>query len=146
VALDATVFGSNTDSYVTLTEAGSIAAAAGLTSWAGKSEAERESALRRAADDIDVHRFHEQTRAVSTQARVFPRLKDDAAIPVIVKKAQVFQAEWIAVGGLYESDRKNWEGARAAPMKDAGVGSPLCPRALAMLAPLISRSGEYAPI
>lgn len=143
MALDATVSGSTSDSYVTLTEANALASQAGLTSWASKSDAEKEAALRLAVEDINGHRFFDQVLAVETQRLIFPRYKDNAAIPYQVKKAQVYQAEWIAVGGLYETNRKNWEGARAAPLKDAGVGSPLCPRAFALLAPFISRSGEY---
>lgn len=141
MALDATVSGSTSDSYVTLTEANALASQAGLTSWASKSDAEKEAALRLAVEDINGHRFFDQVLAVETQRLIFPRYKDNAAIPYQVKKAQVYQADWIAVVG--ESDRKQWEGARAAPLKDAGVGSPLCPRAFALLAPFISRSGEY---
>jgi len=139
--LDATVAGSDADSYVTLTEAKAIATAVGLAGLSAKTDAEFDIALRRACLDVDSHRFHDQVPSVDTQALKFPREKDSDTIPRDVKWAQVLQADWIAVVG--ESDRKQWEGAKAGPLKNSGAGSPLCPRAFAVLRQYVSNVGTY---
>lgn len=79
---------------------------------------------------------------VKTQALAFPRRIDRGVIPNPVKWAQLYQAEFIACSGEY--DRKQWDGANAAPLTDSKIGSPLCPRALTMIAKFISRAGGYS--
>lgn len=140
VALDATIGGSTADSYLTLTDANTLAANYGLSQWASKSDAEKETALRRATSDIDSHQFSDARKSAS-QALTFPRGPDLGVIPPPIRLACIYQAEFIAVSGEY--DRKQWEGVKGAPLKDAGNGSPLCPRAFAMLARFITRVGEF---
>ena len=139
--LNATPGHSQADSYLALATADSMAAAEGLTAWALQTEAQRETALRHAARDIDSLRFHDPSPWKTGQARVYPRAVDNGSIPSAVQWAQLYQAEWIAVAG--ESERKSWEGAGTGPLKDAHLGAALCGRAFALLAKLVARSGEY---
>ena len=132
------------ESYVTVAEADTMAANAGLTGWTGKSDDEKKAALRRAAIEIDSHRFHDQVPWADGQARAFPRAKDLGVIPAAVQWTQVFQADFLAASAGYDASK--WEGAKGAPMKDAGMGSPLCPLAFRTLARLISRAGGYSPL
>ena len=140
--LDATVSGTAADSYLNLVEANTLAANYGLSVWSGKTDQEKEIALRRAALEIDSHRVHDPAPAKTGQSRLFPRSKDAGLIPEAVKHAAILQADWIATSG--ESDRKSWEGAKAGPVKDAGNGSPLCPRAFSIFARFIARTAEYS--
>lgn len=142
MALDATPAGVDADSYLTVADADTLAGKIGLPNWTGLTEGQKEEALRRSALEIDAHRFHSPDPYVEGQARCFPREVDEGVIPKRVEWAALFQAEWLATSG--ESDRKQWEGAKAAPLKDARVGSPLCPNALLQLGKLISRTGSYA--
>jgi len=139
--LDATVSGTASDSYLTLSDANTLATSNGLSVWSGKTDGEKEVALRRASQEIDSHRVHDPAPGRTGQARLFPRSKDAGVIPAAVKLAVLYQADWIATSG--ESDRKQWEGAKAGPVKDAGGGSPLCPRAFAIFARFIARTAEY---
>lgn len=145
MALDATIAGADADSYITVAEADTMAASVGLATWATKTVQEREEALRRAAQDIDAHHVHDPAAAKTTQALLFPRKKDNVDgvdfIQSRVQWAQLYQADWIVQSG--ESDKGMWEGANAGPIKDAGGGSPLCPRAFVQFAPFISRVGAY---
>lgn len=140
--LDATPGGSAADSYLSVAAADSMAASVGLATWATKTTQQKEAALRRAAQDIDAHRVHSPTPWKIGQALLFPRLKDAGLMPVAVQWAALYQADYLATSG--ESDRKNWEGPKAGPVKDAGTGSPLCPRAFTHFARLVARAGEYA--
>jgi hypothetical protein len=142
VALNAIAGGFSNDSYLDLDAAEALATAAGLTAWLARTDPEKESDLRRATLDIGTHNFHNPARRNgAAQALPFPREVDAGVIPQPVLWAQIFQASWIAASG--PSDRKQWEGAKAGALKDAGVGSPLCPLALAQLARFISRGGQY---
>ncbi|HEY3321720.1 MAG TPA: DnaT-like ssDNA-binding protein [Planctomycetota bacterium] len=131
--------GADSNSYISLSEAKTLAAQMGLASWTGKTDQQIDQALLRACIEIEAHRFHNAVKDVAAQALTFPR-KVDYATPDVVRLAQVYQADWLMVNG--EADRKQWEGAKASPM-DAGVGSPLCPRAFTVLAKLISRVGSF---
>lgn len=138
--LDSTPFGPNADTYITVAEADQAAADLGLSGWTEKTAEEKEAALRLAALDVDSHRFHDPELYSSQQARSFPRAKDGGVIPKTVKRSQMFQAHFLATSG--SGDLKFWRGEEEGPMKDAGVGSPLCPRAYLQLARHISRAGE----
>jgi hypothetical protein len=131
------------DSYITLQESDAMAALIGLTAWLAADEEKKKAALRRAAMDIDTHRFHDAEAAVSGQARVFPRRRDGISIPAAVKWAALFQAEYLLSLGKYVP--AFLEGPAGAPMKDARVGSALCTAAFRTLARLFSRSGRYCP-
>lgn len=142
MALDATPGGANAESYLTVADADTLAASLGFNGWASKTTTIKEQALRRASSELDVHRFHDPEPWSSGQRRAFPRSKDSGTIPEPVKWAALMQADYLATAG--ESDKKMWDGPKAAPVKDAGVGSPLCPRAFNQLARYISRVGGYA--
>jgi hypothetical protein len=169
MAIVATAASPTANSYIDLATADSMAASAGLSRWAEATEDARNAALIRAAVDVDTHRFHHATpwnidplcgqidnmpvgllanadldpsTYVRKQALIFPRRVDRGVIPNPIKWCQMFQAEFIATSGEY--DRKQWEGANAAPLADSKVGSPLCPRALSMISRFISRAGAYS--
>lgn len=140
--LDSTLYGVSSESYLSVAEADALAIELGLTVWAAKTTEQKEAALRVGTQDIDSHRVHNPIRYQWNQALKFPRTDDCGAIPREIKRALMYQAEWIAVSG--ETDRKLWEGASAAPLSEAGNTSPLCPRAMTIFAPYISRVGRYA--
>lgn len=143
MALDSTPSGISADSYLSVADADTLAAELGLVTWAGKTTQEKEVALRTATQDIDSHRIHNPIRYVWNQALQFPRQCDrDGLIPREVKRAVMFQAEFVAVAG--QSDQKNWEGVKAAPLSVAGNTSTLCPRAMSQFAKFISRTGRFA--
>jgi hypothetical protein len=112
-----------------------------LLGWAAKTGAQKDAALRLASLDVDGHRFHRQEPWQAGQARLFPRVVDVGEIPAAVELAVLFQADFLASHG--EWDRKDWEGAKAAPHPASGVGSPLCPHAFKVLARWIARTGEF---
>lgn len=141
MALNATPGSTTADSYLTVAAADTMATNFGLGGWAAKTTAQKEAALRQAALDVDGHRFHRQEKWTSSQARLFPRVVDVGAIPAAVELASMFQADFLASHG--EWDRKDWEGAKAAPHPAAGAGSPLCPRAFKVLARWIAKVGEF---
>lgn len=95
MALDTTVGGAATDSYVTLAEANAYHVSYNNTSWAALSDAQKEAALRTAARYVDSYQFT-GTKAALAQARQWPRI--DATqdgfelasdiIPTLVKDAQ----------------------------------------------------------
>lgn len=142
MALDSTPYGVSAESYLSVADADLLAAGLGLTSWAAKTTQEKEIALRVGTKDIDLHRFHDPVRYQWNQALKFPRARDLGLIPREIKWALIYQAEWVAVAG--ETDRKQWDGAQAAPLGQTGNTSPLCPRAMNALAQFISRVGGYA--
>ena len=141
MALDSTVAGANAESYLSVADADALAAALGLSAWAGKTTQQKETALRRATGQIDAHRFHHPKTFSVTQRLAFPRERDGGTIPEAVKRATISQAEFLAVVG--DGDRGKWEGPQAAPVKDAGNGSPLCREAFHHLARYVSRAGSY---
>ncbi len=104
MALTTTVGGSNTDSYVTLAEANTIASelsalvAYGLdiTGWSGATDQVKEAALRVGATQIDSAQ-HVGYKASATQALAYPRVgctnnNYDNTVPKAIKEAQVAQA------------------------------------------------------
>ena len=129
------------DSYLTLDEAGKMAEMAGMHPWNAADEETRKAALRRAALDIDSHRFHDPEPYSAEQARVFPRMRDRGLIPPAVKWAAMFQAEFLLAAGL--QDRGKWEGPAGAPGRGDRIGSPLCPLAFRTLAAFISKASGY---
>lgn len=141
MALDATPGSATADSYLPVAAADTMAGNFGLAGWALKTTAQKEAALRQAALDVDGHRFHRQDPYTEGQARIFPRIVDGGSIPPAVELAALFQADFLASHG--EWDRKDWEGAKAAPHPSAGAGSPLCPRAFKVLSRWIARVGEF---
>lgn len=141
MALDATPGSATADSYLTVAAADTMATNFGLGGWAAKTTAQKEAALRQAALDVDGHRFHRQEPYATGQARIFPRVVDAGVIPAAVELAAMFQADFLASHG--EWDRKDWEGAKAAPHPAAGAGSPLCSRAFKVLSRWIARVGEF---
>mgnify|MGYP000285991165 CR=1 FL=1 len=141
MSLNATPGSATADSYLTVAAADAMAANFGLGGWSGKTTEQKEAALRQAALDVDGHRFHRQEKWTSGQSRLFPRAVDAGVIPAAVELAALFQADYLASHG--EWDRKDWEGARAAPHPASGAGSPLCPRAFKVLSRWIARAGEF---
>lgn len=95
MALDTTIGGASTDSYVTLAEAATYHTNFNNTAWAALSDLQKEAALREAARFVDGYNYT-GTKATLAQARQWPRI--DAAqdgfplasdiIPQLVKDAQ----------------------------------------------------------
>jgi hypothetical protein len=141
MALNATPGSATADSYLTVAAADTMATNFGLGGWATKTTAQKEAALRQATLDVDGHRFHNQVKWTAGQSRVFPRVVDVGVIPADVELATMFQADFLASHG--EWDRKDWDGAKAAPHPASGAGSPLCNRAFKVLARWIARTGEF---
>lgn len=139
--LVATPGSTTANSYLNLDAADSMAVIVGLTGWASLTSEAKEAALIRATMDVDTHRFHSPVRYFMTQALSFPREKDLLVIPKPILWACFFQADYIATSGEY--DQKKYEGAKGSPLPGAGTGSPLCPRAFAMVEKYISRVASY---
>jgi len=142
MALDSTLSGTAAESYLSVTDADARAIEFGLAGWAAKTTAQKETALRVATQEIDSHRFNSADRYAADQALQFPRGVDDGIVPREIKRALMYQAEWIAMAG--DGDRKQWDGANAAPLSSTGNTSPLCPRAMNILAKFISRVGRFS--
>ena len=142
--IEATPGAPGADSYLSLADAEDLASRVSLGAWAGKSDAEKSAALRRATIDIDSHRFHSPEPMNAGQALAFPRSKDNGSIPGAVKWSAIFQADFILAGAGYDGGK--WEGATAGANKRAGMGSPLCPAAFRTLSRFISQAGGYGPV
>lgn len=106
MALDTTIGGFNSDSYVTLAEYEAYAAAQGLTPLSGN-DASHEAELRRAAQVIDESYSFIGIKQYQYQARAWPRLVrqlvadwpvNPDTIPDAVKRAQMEMA-WLIHGG-----------------------------------------------
>lgn len=164
MALDTTLGGASSDSYVSLAEATAyFAARFGADAWDYLSEANREKALKQATREVDRHRFH-GSRWRWNQALEFPRQypyhrehpehTTTVEIPASVKEATLEQALWIAThetaGGRSPRQQLQQEGVtqfRVGSTSETFGGaslSILCPEARQLLRRWISRWGRIA--
>jgi len=106
MALNTTISGSDSDSYVTLAEYQAYCVAMGWVST--KTDAEQEADLRRAAQYLDRNYLWHGRKTASSAARAWPRYTtvivdgfyvSSADIPVQIGEAQI-ELAWIADGGV----------------------------------------------
>lgn len=136
MALDPTVGGSTSDSYVTLAEADTyFEARSPSTDWDAATDAEKESALKQAVRRLDVERFRGQTvnpptgtSSGTTQALAFPRYSVRSregwtflhtVIPEPVKRAQM-ELAYAILSGEFETEETGLEGysrAKVGPIE-----------------------------
>jgi hypothetical protein len=152
MALDTTIAGATTDSYISVTQADAMAErrlGREADSWKAASVTDKERALRQAATDID-SLVRSGTRYLTTQALLFPRTVDvdTAGDPYLlprVKDAQYEQAAYLIhnanlisdaasrrARGLFSFSEDNLQGSISV---DSQVGL-ISPRAESLMAGL----------
>ena len=147
MALDATVGGASSNSYVTLAEAeANFAERLRGEAWSGASEADKEKALLTASRHLERCRYWDgggPAFADPRQALTFPRKRDtDAAgdyiIPTRVKQAQCEEALALLSRGAEQERRRALQAAGVTSFSVAGLSESYAPGA----AQLVLESAE----
>lgn len=128
MAIDTTVAGTDSNSYITLAEAKAALFGPALTAWNNlSSNEEREAYVKRAASIIEMQNLAGE-KSDSTQALFFPRttdytLDDDDEevyfIPPTIKKVQYAQVSYLLLNEGFTEQSLEY---RAKGIRDIGLG------------------------
>ncbi len=161
MAIDATIGGAGSNSYVTLAEAQEyFAGRLHCGAWAGASEGDRERALLTACRHLERERYWDGDEGASgTQALTFPRRRDRdevgaLVIPQPVKDAQCEEALALLARGAESERRRALQAAGVTSFSVDGLSEQYAPgaaqqviesaEARALLSPLVCRGGVIA--
>jgi len=166
MALEATLGGADSNSYLTVAEADAyFGDRLHSEAWTAASAENKSAALVTACRSIEAHRLKVRREAdptfqdpiapmTSGQALGFPRYGDDGAVPVPVWQAQCEEAVSLLSAGADGEQRSNLQAAGVTSFstiglsetfgKRAATSSLLSARARKLLAPFVSRTGTLA--
>lgn len=166
MALDATLGGADSNSYLTLDEADTyFEDRLHVDVWDAASDADKDNALVTACRLIEAHRLKVRREAdpafgdvlapmTPGQALAFPRYGDDGKVPVPVWQAQCEEAIALLSGGEDGDQRANLQAGGVTAFSTIGLSetfgtrldtSPLLSaRARKLIAPFVSRAGSLA--